>query len=119
MMDGAAAHRIAALCDVARAALADGRDDEARAAFTEATALSAALPAPHPQRLTLAGEHADAWFERWNDTERALVIAGAAYDEAVETFEEAAGEQRGESVRALGRLRDRMTFFAFSMDDAG
>lgn len=119
MTDGASARRIATLCDTARAALADGRDDEARAAFAEATALSTALPPPHPQRLTLAGEHADAWFERWHDTGRALAIAGAAYDEAVDAFEEAAGDERAESVRALGLLRDRMTFFAFSMDDAG
>lgn len=109
---------VAALHDAARLALAAGREQEARAVFAEASRLCCAvLPATDPERLALAGEHADAWFERWGDTERAFEIARSAYEEAIEDIDgEAAGEHRRDAVRHLGQLRDRLTFWAFTMD---
>ena len=104
------------LHDAAVAALAAGRDDAARAMFAEATRLAGEVLLPtDPVRLAAAGAHGEAWFERWDDAERALEIAGTAYDEAVFAIDEAPGGQYRDTVRQLSVLRDQMTFWAFRM----
>jgi hypothetical protein len=108
---------VIALRDAASAALEAGREQEARAAFAEAQRLSCTvLPATDPARLAVAGAHADAWFESWGDIQRAFEIAQAAYEEAIEHIDGAVGEHRRDAVRHLSQLRDRMTFWAFTMD---
>ncbi len=104
------------LRDAAEAALAAGRPDAAKATFAEACRLAGeVLGAADPVRVAVAGAHAEAWFERWNDPEKALEIARTAYDEAVFAIDEApAGEYR-DAVRELSQLRDQMTFWAFRM----
>ena len=104
------------LQDAALSALADGRHDAARATFAEATRLSCAvLPPADPVRLALAGAHADAWFEHWDDPDQALDIARTAYDDAVFAIDDAPEQQYREAVRELSQLRDQMTFWAFRM----
>ncbi|MFC4947930.1 14-3-3 family protein [Pseudonocardia sp. GCM10023141] len=100
----------------AASALAAGRVDAAKATFAEATRLACeVLPPADPVRLAVAGAHADAWFEHWNDAERAWEIGQAAYDAAVFAIDDAPQEQYGEAVRLLSDLRDQMTFWAFRM----
>lgn len=104
------------LQDAALSALAAGRDDAARATFAEATRLSSeVLPPTDPVRLALAGAHADAWFEQWNDPDRALDIARTAYDDAVLAIDDAPEREYRDAVRELSQLRDQMTFWAFRM----
>ena len=104
------------LQDAAVAALTTGRDDAAKATFAEAARLgSEVLPPTDPVRLALASAHGEAWFERWNDAEKALEIAQGAYDEAVFAIDDAPGGQYRDTVRQLSVLRDQMTFWAFRM----
>ena len=104
------------LHDAALSALAAGRHDAARATFAEAARLSCeVLPPTDPVRLALAGAHADAWFEHWDDPDQALDIARAAYDDAVLAIDDAPEQQYREAVRQLSQLRDQMTFWAFRM----
>lgn len=107
---------VIALREAASAALRDGRDEEARSAFRESDELAGeVLSAGDPDRIAVAGAHAQAWFD-WNDAERALEIAGAAYEAAVEDIDGTIhGERRRDAVRELGALRDQMTFWAFTM----
>ncbi len=63
----------------------------------------------------MAGAHGEAWFERWDDAEKALEIAREAYDEAVFAIDDAPGGQYQDTVRQLSALRDQMTFWAFRM----
>lgn len=107
---------VVALRDAAQAALEAGRDDEARRKFSEAWRLSCeVMIVTDPARLALAGAHADAWYDHWRDTERAFEIARTAYDDAIDGIDDAAGEHRRDAVRQLAELRDRMTFWAFTM----
>lgn len=46
--------------------------------------------------------------------ERAFEIARTAYDDAVAAIDDTAGEHYREAVRELSRLRDRITFWAFT-----
>lgn len=117
MADDRSRDDVIALRDAATAALRDGRDDDARTGFHASAELAdRVLTAGDPDRLALAGAHAQAWFEHWNDAERAFAIAGAAYDAAVEDIDGTHGERRREALRQLGALRDQMTFWAFTMD---
>jgi len=104
------------LKNAAVTALGAGRHDAARATFMEATRLSGdVLPPADPVRLAVAGAHADAWFEHWNDPEQALEIAQAAYEEAVFAIDDAPDQEYRDAVRELSQLRDQMTFWAFRM----
>jgi hypothetical protein len=104
------------LRDAAVNALAAGRHDAARATFVEATRLSCeVLPPADPVRLAVAGAHADAWFEHWNDPDHALEIARTAYDDAVFAIDDAPEQEYRDAVRELSQLRDQMTFWAFRM----
>ena len=104
------------LQDAAQSALAAGRHDAARTTFAEAARLSTeVLPPTDPVRIALAGAHADAWFEHWDDPDQALDIARAAYDEAVFAIDDAPEQQYRDAVRQLSQLRDQMTFWAFRM----
>jgi 14-3-3 protein len=109
-------NHVVELQDAAITALTAGRDEAARATFAEATRLACeVLPPTDPVRLGAAGAHAEAWFERWNDVEKALEIAREAYDEAVFAIDDAPGGQYQDTVRQLSALRDQMTFWAFRM----
>jgi hypothetical protein len=105
---------VVGLCDAAKAALVAGRHDEARRTFAEASQLSCdTLAVTDAARLEVAGAHADAWNDHWNDPEKALEIATTAYEDAIGEIDETGGEHRRAAVRELGQLRDRMTFWAF------
>jgi hypothetical protein len=104
------------LKDAAQSALEAGRHDAARATFAEATRLAGeVLPAADPVRIAVAAAHADAWFEQWQDAEKALEIAQAAYDDAVLAIDDAPQADYRDAVRQLSQLRDQMTFFAFRL----
>lgn len=104
------------LRDAAQAALDAGRDEEARQMFSAATRLSIEVLVPtDPARLSVAGAHADAWYDRWRDADKAFEIARAAYDDAIFGIDEATGDHRREAVRQLSELRDRLVFWAFKM----
>lgn len=108
---------VVGLRDAAQAALDAGREDEARQKFSEASRLSCeVLPVTDPARLAVAGAHADAWHEHWHDTEKAFEIARAAYDDAITGIDDAVGDHYRDAVRQLGQLRDRLTFWAFTME---
>lgn len=109
-------NHVVELQTAAAAALAAGRDDAARATFAEATRLACeVLPPTDPVRLAAAGEHGEAWFDRWDDAETALEIARTAYDDAVFAIDDAPEGEYRETVRELSALRDLMTFWAFRM----
>lgn len=109
-------NHVVELQDAAVAALGAGRDDAARATFAEAMRLACeVLPPTDPVRLAAARAHGEAWFERWDDAEKALEIASTAYDDAVFAIDQAPGGQYRDTVRQLSALRDQMTFWAFRM----
>ncbi len=109
-------HDVAVLREAAQAALEAGRDDEAREKFSEASRLSCeVLLVTDPARLAVAGAHADAWYDRWRDVEKAFEIAHTAYGDAICGIDDITGEHRREAVRQLSELRDRLTFWAFKM----
>lgn len=105
------------LRDAAQAALAAGRDDEAREMFSAASRLSCeVLLVTDPARLAVAGAYADAWYERWCDAEKAFEIARTAYEDAISGIDDVVGDHRRDAVRQLWELRERLTFWAFKME---
>ncbi|HEY0812263.1 MAG TPA: hypothetical protein VGE11_03200 [Pseudonocardia sp.] len=102
------------------AALDAGHHDKGMATFAEATRLSREVLAPtDPVRLVTAALHGEAWFVHRSDPDKALEIAGVAYDEAVFAIDDAPGGQYRDTVTQLSDLRDRMTFWAFRITSAG
>lgn len=104
------------LAAAARAALADGRVQDALTCYASALRSARAELPPHaPERIALAGEHAQVVFDQRSDPESALELATVAYDEAVEGIDDASAHPA--AVRELAVLRDQMTFWAFRMGD--
>jgi hypothetical protein len=104
------------LAAAARAALADGRVHDALDCYASAGRSAHSHLPPHaPERIALAAEHAQVVFDHRSDPASALEIATAAYEEAVESIDDA-GEHSA-AVRELALLRDQMTFWAFRMGD--
>jgi hypothetical protein len=104
------------LAAAARAALADGRVQDALTCYASAgRSARTRLPAHAPERIALAAEHAQAVFDHRADARSALEIATVAYEEAVEGIDDA-GAHRA-AVHELALLRDQMTFWAFRMGD--
>jgi len=96
--------------DRARSHLAEGRVDDALAAFDAARVACGWTPTD-PRRIALAGEHGEALFRHREDPDAALAVATPTYEAAAEAIDDA--REHPDAVRELWVLRDRMTFWAF------